>query len=120
MAIIVEKQRRQGKYKVRHDAEGKERRTIDGITFDSEKEAGRYFELKLLKAAGGISQLTCQVRFQLRVNDELICSYVADFVYIDLISGQRVVEDVKGKRTREYIIKKRLMKACHNIEVQEV
>ena len=87
---------------------------VDGIRFHSKKEARRYCELKLLERAGKISCLRRQVRFALvqRV------TYVADFEYVDEC-GARVVEDVKGYRTREYVAKRRLMSEQHGIEIRE-
>ncbi len=57
------------------------------------------------------------MRFPLRVNSELICTYVADFCYTE--NGKYIVEDVKGTRTREYVIKAKLMKALFGITVLE-
>lgn len=86
--------------------------------FASKKEAKRYQELKLLAKAGEICELECQVRFPIKINDILVCTYVADFVYIER-HGQ-VVEDVKGMRTPIYNLKKRLMEAVHDIIIKEV
>lgn len=85
--------------------------TVDGITFDSAKEAQRYCELKLLERAGEISDLQRQVKFTLipKQEDERPVFYIADFVYEEK-GGKRVVEDVKGYRTKDYIIKRKLFK----------
>jgi hypothetical protein len=91
---------------------------IAGRRFDSKAEAMRYLQLLSLVQAGEIEQLECQVRYPLKVNGELICTYVADFRY--LTSGLIVVEDVKGFATREYKLKKKLMLAIHGIKIQEV
>lgn len=109
--------------------------TIDGITFDSKKEANRYCELKLLQQAGEISDLRLQVKYTLipaqREPDtigkrggikkgkliERECSYIADFVYQE--NGKTVVEDTKGVRTKEYIIKRKLMLWVHGIRIKE-
>lgn len=101
------------------------RTTVDGITFASQKEARRYQELKLLERAGKIHSLELQRRYPLKVEGELICTYVADFVYGEsdgttIKSAVRIVEDTKGFQTREYKIKKKLMKAIYGIEIQEV
>lgn len=116
--------------------------TIDGITFDSKKEANRYRELVLLEYAKKISNLHRQVKFvlipaqyakstetykkgenkgQLKrgVLLERECSYIADFVYIDA-DGKKVVEDTKGMRTKDYIIKRKLMLATYGIRISEV
>lgn len=91
---------------------------IGGKKFDSKLEAGRFVSLKRLQEANVISGLQCQVPFSLEVNGILICKYVADFMYSD-IDGRRVVEDAKGVRTRDYILKKKLMKAVHGIDIVE-
>lgn len=91
---------------------------VDGIKFDSKREATRYSVLKIMQAAGIISDLRLQVPYVINVNGLKICKYVADFVYID--KGREVVEDVKGMKTPTYNLKKKLMKAVHGIEIQEV
>lgn len=93
------------------------RTEVDGFVFDSKKEARRYSELKMLEQSGQISNLRLQVPYPLKVNASLITTYIADFVYIE--AGNEVVEDVKGKRTREYIIKKKLMQAVYRIAIHE-
>lgn len=98
---------------------------LDGITFDSRKEAQRYAELKLLERSGAIHNLQRQVRYELipaQKKDgktiERACHYIADFVYTE--NGKTVVEDVKGYRTKEYVLKRKLMLQVHGIEVREV
>lgn len=91
--------------------------TIDGMRFASTKEGRRYSELKLLQQAGHISGLQMQVTYRLIVHEQLICKYIADFVYLE--NGEMVVEDVKGKKTREYRIKVKLMKAIYGIVIRE-
>lgn len=96
-------------------------KTEDG-TFDSQKEYRRWQELKLLQRAGEIKELERQVKFELipNQNGERAICYVADFVYIDNRTGQRVVEDAKGAKTDVYIIKRKLMLYRHNIRIKEV
>ena len=91
---------------------------VGDLTFDSKLEAGRYAQLVRLQELGQIFNLELQAKFVLMVNRSLICKYIADFVYIDL-DGNRIVEDAKGVRTREYILKKKLMKALHGIDIKE-
>lgn len=99
---------------------------IDGMMFDSRKEAQRYIYLKALQKQGHISELDRQVKFvlipaQRDTSGKLVereCAYKADFVYMR--DGVKVVEDVKGVRTPEYIIKRKLMLYIHNIAVKEV
>ena len=90
---------------------------VDGITFDSGKEANRYSELKLLERAKLIFDLELQVVYDLRIGGQLICKYRADFRYME--NGKTVVEDSKGCRTREYKIKKKLMRALLGVEILE-
>lgn len=100
--------------------------TVDGITFDSKREAKRYCELKLLQTAGEISELNTQPVFRLSVPDATsggvaeVCKYIGDFRYVK--NGQVVVEDVKSKPTMTpiYRLKKKLMRALHGIEIVEV
>lgn len=100
--------------------------TVNGLTFDSMKEANRWGQLKLMERAGRISNLRRQVRFCLipeqRMPDTLGprggrrkgriiekgCYYVADFVYEE--NGRTVVEDTKGFPTEAYKIKRKLMR----------
>ena len=88
--------------------------TVDGITFDSKKEANRYCELKILEHYGKIKDLRLQYQFILqppfRKNGKLIraITYVADFVYYDLERMKNVVEDVKGYKTKEYMLKRKM------------
>lgn len=91
-----------------------------GEQFDSRREARRYIELELMQRAGEICDLKRQVKFELipKQRGERPCSYIADFVYWK--DGERIVEDVKGVRTRDYIIKRKLMLWVHGIRIQEV
>jgi len=91
---------------------------VDGIKFDSKKEAKRYQELKLLEKAGEITDLELQPRFNLIVNGKKICAYIADFRYTS--RDKTIIEDVKGMRTPIYKLKKKLMKACLDIDIEEV
>lgn len=95
---------------------------VDGLKFASKAEARRYGWLKIAERAGEIEKLECQPRFPLRVDGELICTYVADFRYVDRRTGLPVVEDVKSDPTRTpvYRIKAKLLKALHGITIVEV
>ena len=99
--------------------------TVNGAVFDSKKEYIRYRELALLERAGQISDLKRQVKYELipsqRVNGKVVeraCTYVADFVYTE--NGKTIVEDTKGFRTKDYIIKRKLMLYVRGIQLQEV
>ena len=110
----------------------------DGIKFDSQKEALRYKELSYLLSEGIITDLRRQVKYVLiptqREPDtigarggvkhgkllERECSYIADFVYTVVETGETIVEDTKGFRTKEYAIKKKLMLFVYGIQIKEV
>ncbi len=118
--------------------------TYNGQTFDSKREAKRHQELLLLERAGVISDLQTQVAFELlpaffeevptgeiykrgpkkgqpkmkKVCVEQSVKYVADFVYYE--NGKKIVEDAKGFRTDDYIIKRKLMLHFHGIRIKEV
>ena len=101
------------------------RTVVDGIVFDSYKEACRYKELKLLEKAGEIEDLHRQFKFVLIPAQkecgkvlERECAYIADFVYCE--NGKIVVEDTKGFKTKEYIIKRKLMLYKFGIRIREV
>jgi len=97
---------------------GAVRTTIDGITFDSKREAKRWVELQLLSRAGHITNLLRQVKFPIVVNGHPIGLYIADFTYLK--DGQRVVEDSKGLRTDLYRWKRKLVKAVLGVDIVEV
>ena len=108
---------------------------VDGIEFDSKREAKRYGELLLLEKAGAITDLQRQVKYQLlpaqyrpvfdkksrKWKDRCIereVSYIADFQYIE--NGELVVEDVKSPvtKTKDFVIKRKLMLWVHGIQVR--
>lgn len=93
--------------------------TADGITFDSKKERDRYLQLKQLKQAGEIKDLVLQPRYDFIHNGIKLGFYKADFKYLDCQSGNEIIEDVKGFITPMYRLKKKMMRAYHNIEVIE-
>lgn len=98
---------------------------VDGIWFDSKKEAKRYSELIILERENSIASLIVHPVFEFKIEGRHICSYEGDFSYwvADGDSGpygKPVIEDVKGHRTREYLIKKKLMKAVYGIDIVEI
>lgn len=107
---------------------GNKKTAFDGKIFDSMKEATRYRELLVLQGAGRIKDLDRQVKFTLLPNQtdsngktiERAVNYYADFVYTDTDTGKQVVEDVKGIRTAEYIIKRKLMLSRYGIKIIEI
>lgn len=101
-------------------------------THASKKEHYRAAQLHLMERAGLISGLREQVSYELipaqyeqpQVQKprliERSCRYIADFVYTDNETGQTIVEDTKGVRTKEYIIKRKLMLHVHGIRIKEI
>lgn len=110
----------------------------DGIQFDSQKEALRYKQLTFLQTDGIITDLRRQVKYILIPAQrepatvgarggvkqgkllEKECSYIADFVYTVVETGETVVEDTKGFRTKDYIIKRKLMLFVYGIRIKEI
>lgn len=98
---------------------------VNGITFDSQREAKRYQELLYLLRMGLISDLRLQVPFELLPSQkrggkvvERPVKYIADFVYKE--NGEEVVEDAKGVRSKEYVLKRKLMLWQYGIQIREV
>lgn len=119
--------------------------SADGMIFDSKKEYKRWNELRMLEKSGRIRDLKRQVKFVLipaqREPDtrgpkggikpgrllEREVAYIADFTYVEILpfddeanTGVLVVEDTKGMRTKDYIIKRKLMLYIHGIRIREV
>lgn len=98
---------------------------VDGITFDSAREARRYQELKLRERAGEIIGLRRQVRFELIPSFECdgkhyrSATYIADFTYTDAKTGKKIVEDVKGMRTDVYRLKAKLFAYKYGVSILE-
>lgn len=114
-------------------------RTSDGILHASQREADRWIELNLLQRAGKIINLKRQVKYILipaqREPSTVVgkngklkkgkllereCYYKADFEYQVKETGELVVEDAKGCRTKDYIIKRKLMLSVYDIRIKEV
>jgi hypothetical protein len=96
---------------------------VDGVKFDSRKEAARYQELKLAERAGEIKQLELQPVFNLIVKTgKSVGVYRADFRYYDTREGKWIVEDVKAPITRTpvYRLKKRIVEEVYRISITEV
>lgn len=98
---------------------------VDGITFDSRREADRYLVLKSMEEDGVIEDLRRQVRYELVPAFDAdgrhyrpVC-YVADFVYTDKETGKEVVEDVKGMVTDVYRIKSKLFAYRYGVSIKE-
>lgn len=109
----------------------------DGSVFDSKKELRRWYELQAMQAEGKIHNLERQVKFTLIPTQrepstigkrgglhlgkviEKECYYLADYTY-NLPTGEKVVEDAKGFKTKEYAIKRKLMLYVHGIRIKEI
>ena len=121
---------------------GNKKVVVGGEVFDSQREYYRYKALKQFEISGIIRDLRRQVVYELipaqrekstRVYKkgrkkgqpipgkviEKAVNYVADFVYIVNYDGKEVVEDAKGMRTKDYVIKRKLMLYIHGIKIQE-
>lgn len=96
---------------------------MDGITFDSHKEACRYLVLKGMEEDGTIEDLRRQVRYELVPAFDVDgrhyrpVYYVADFVYRE--DGKTVVEDVKGMITDVYRLKSKLFAYRYGMNIRE-
>lgn len=95
---------------------------VDGRRFDSQGEAARYQVLRILERTGHIRDLECQVSYPLVVNGIKVGIYRCDFRYYDCREAAVIVEDFKSEATitKEYKLKRKLMLACHGIEIREV
>ena len=114
---------------------GSRKATVGGEPFDSRREARRWIGLVRAEREGRISCLRRQVPYVLvpaqrepptftkagkEKPGKLIerpVRYVADFVYLE--NGTEVVEDCKGVRTKEYVIKRKLMLFLKGIRIRE-
>ena len=107
-------------YKRKTNKYGARKTTFMGIKFASKWEAERWGELTAMEKAGYITDLQRQISYEIVVNDQKICKYVADFQYnkVDEYGNlEEVVEDAKGVETAEFKLKKKLMKAVYGIEI---
>ena len=105
---------------------GNKKVEVNGIQFDSKKEARRYLDLRAMEIAGQIQNLRLQVPFELipaqRIDGKVVeraVSYVSDFTYYDK-AGNFIVEDTKGYKTPEYRLKKKMMLFFHGVRITEV
>lgn len=106
---------------------GNKKIEYNGMVFDSKREFARYKELELLERAGKIRHLQRQVKYQLlpsmRDPDtkkviERPIFYIADFTYVNE-KGKFIVEDVKGYKTADYLLKRKMMLFFHGIRIKE-
>jgi hypothetical protein len=108
-----------GKKSNKHHAEPT---TVDGVRHASKREARRYATLRRKERAGEICNLEPHPRFDLTVDGQHIGYYTADAQYRDVKTGTLVIEDTKGAstRTEAYMLRKKLMKAIHGIDIVEI
>jgi len=99
---------------------GNKKTEFNGIKFASMAEAKRYYILTIRQSIGEIGGLELQPRYPIVVSGVKVCTYVADFRYVDAKTGETVVEDVKGMKTPVYSLKRKLMKAVHGIDIVEI
>jgi hypothetical protein len=91
--------------------------------YASKAEARRAEELKLMERSGRITELREQVAYVLAPSVVIQgrkrppLRYLADFVYVE--DGETITEDVKGRITDGYRIKRHLMKSVHGIDIKE-
>lgn len=107
---------------------GNKKIVLDGQKFDSKREAQRWQELKLMERAGLITDLCRQFPIKLLPAQrdekgkviERPVRYIADFVYTDKSTGRTIVEDAKGVRTKEYILKRKMALYFLGLRIKEV
>lgn len=89
--------------------------------YDSKRESRRAADLKMLEKIGAISHLQEQVKYEVipKQEGERAAHYIADFVYVR-DDGELIVEDTKGFRTPDYVLKRKLMKKVYGITIVEV
>ena len=100
----------------------KESRTVDGVVFDSKKEAIRYGELKLLARAGLIRDLTPQVPLKVKIEGKLYCTFTVDFSYRKPTSDDFIYEEVKSTGTQKdaaYRLRKKAAELYHGVSIRE-
>ena len=94
---------------------------LDGIRFDSKREATYYAELKLREKAGEVGGVELQKRFPiLGPAGELVCTYVADFAFWDHREDRFRVVDTKGVETDVFKLKRKMMRAFNGIDIEVV
>jgi len=120
MTSVLSREERKALAKKRGNKFGAKKTVLDGITFDSRREAAYYAELKLLEKAGEVCEVELQKPFALTINGQLIGTYRCDFAFYDNTRRCYRVVDVKGVLTREFQRTRRLMRALHGIEVEVV
>jgi hypothetical protein len=97
--------------------------TSDNYRHASKRQASRWDDLRVMQRAGSIRNLRREVPFDPNVKGVHVCNYIADHVYEERTREGLwlpIVEDVKGARTRLYLVKRALMLACYGVKIREV
>ncbi len=96
------------------------KKIVNGLEFDSTKEARHYQDLLAWQQSGQITELERQRPFMIEINGMHVCTFFADFTYVK--DGSLIVEDVKSRATKTpvYQLKKKLVKSVLNIDIVEV
>jgi hypothetical protein len=94
---------------------------IDGIVFDSKREAAYYSELKIREKAGEVSGMALQRPFPIIINGQSVGKFLSDFAFIDHTQEDRLrVIDVKGFDTPLSRFKRKCVEAFYQIKVEVV
>jgi Protein of unknown function (DUF1064) len=94
---------------------------VDGITFDSKREAKYYGDLKIRERAGEIERLECQPKYELKIDGALIGNFKPDFRFFDKAQYRQRVVDVKSKPTakkRDFVLRKKMFEAIYKQELE--
>ena len=93
---------------------------VDGIRFASRAEARRYLLLKQLQEQGEISGLQLQPPFPFDIDGSHMFTYYADFVYDEVKTNKKIIEDVKGVSTPVYKLKKKIIEKYYGVKIMEI
>lgn len=99
-----------------------EKRTVDGIVFDSAKEARRYVDLSHYVKVGMIRDLERQIKFPVEINGRHFCTYTVDFRYKDNF-GRTIYEECKSTGTAKdaaYKLRRKAAELYYKIKISEV
>lgn len=94
---------------------------VDGLTFDSRREAKFYGDLKIRERAGEIQKLECHPQFELKIDGFLICKYKPDFQFFEVSQHRSRVVDVKSPPTakkRDFVLTRKLFEAIYKRELE--
>ena len=118
--LVAEQMQKEIQAKRKPSKYGSKRVECNGEWFDSMAELDRWNELRLLLRSGQIRDLERQIKYPITINGFHICTWIADFRYVEVETGEPIVEDVKGFKTPVYRIKKKLVEAEYGFKITEV